>query len=259
MPFKPRILVTNDDGISSHGIKALIEVAAQYGEVTVIAPDKPMSGVGHSITMRNPITVEQVFQYNGIPSWKCSGTPVDCVKFALSRIMRGKPDLIVSGINHGSNASINALYSGTVAAALEGCIEGISSLAFSLTAWEENADLTVSKKVAAHIIKKTLETELPRGVMLNVNVPEVNGNQFKGIRLCKQAKVYWHEKFIDDVDTNGNKVFWLTGDFFHDDDQEDTDQWALENNFASVVPIQIDLTAHKMIPLLKNFEHDEKI
>ena len=214
MSYKPKILVTNDDGITSNGILALIETAAQFGEVTVVAPDKPMSGVGHSITMRNPIYAEEVFLFKGISAWKCSGTPVDCVKFALAKIMKGKPDLVVSGINHGSNASINALYSGTVAAALEGCIEGISSLAFSLTAWEENADLTLCRKVAAHVIGKTLENELPRSVMLNVNVPELDLPDFKGIRICKQAKVYWHEKFIEDVDQHGNKVFWLSGRFF---------------------------------------------
>jgi len=251
---KPNILVTNDDGISSPGIKSLIEVTGKYGNLTVIAPDKPMSGVGHAITMRKPIIIEAVTHYNGISSWKCSGTPVDCVKFGLANILKEKPQLVVSGINHGSNASINALYSGTVAAAIEGCLEGISSIAFSLTNWEEDADMTITKKVVKHVIEKVLEHDLPKGILLNVNVPDVAEKDFKGIMICRQARIYWHERFIEEVDDDGNKMYWLSGEFSHNDKREDTDQWAIENNYAAIVPLQIDLTAHHLISHFKKFE-----
>lgn len=254
MKSKPLIFVTNDDGINSPGIRALVEVVSEFGNLTIVAPDKPMSGIGHAITMRNPITVDEVSNFNGIASYKCSGTPVDCVKFGLANILSQKPDILVSGINHGSNSSINAFYSGTVAAAIEGTLEGISSVAFSIASWDENSDLTVCKKVVRHVISILAENILPEGITLNINIPDINESKFMGIMVCRQAKVYWHEKFVEDIDITGKQIFWLTGDFSHDDDRQDTDQWALENNYAAIVPIQVDLTAHHILSQFKKFE-----
>jgi 5'-nucleotidase len=251
---KPLIFVTNDDGIDAPGIAALIEVAKKFGRVFVIAPSKPQSGVSHAITIREPVFTEKVDLYPGIEAHKCSGTPVDCVKFGITKLLGVKPDLVVSGINHGSNASINVLYSGTIAAAMEGIIEGVPSVGFSFNRWEPTDDLELCKMVAGQVISAVLNDPLPEGILLNVNIPDIPAEEFKGIKICRQAKAYWLEEYIEVSSTNGHNCFMLAGEFLTNDDRDNTDLWALANNYASVVPIKLDITAHSVIPTLLNME-----
>lgn len=241
------ILVTNDDGITAPGIRALIEAVSPLGKIVVVAPDSPQSGKGHAITIGVPLRLDQVDIFEGIEAWQCSGTPVDCVKLARDKILRRKPDICVSGINHGANHSINIIYSGTMSAAMEAAIEGIPSIGFSYLDYSFDADFTLSKKVAARLTQKVLEGGLPAGTLFNVNIPVINGDQeFKGIKICRQAHAKWVEEFDERMDPRGRKYYWLTGEFKNMDQGEDTDVWALENNYASLVPVQFDLTHYKL-------------
>ena len=247
-----RILITNDDGITAPGLRALVEVARDFGEVTVVAPDKPQSGMGHAITIAEPLrlySTREVFE--SAVAYQCSGTPVDCVKLAVDKVFdKEPPDLVLSGINHGSNASINILYSGTLSAAMEAAIEGIQSAGFSLLDYSWDADFTAAKHYVRKIIRRMIERPLPPRVFLNVNIPKGPLSALKGIRVCRQAHAKWEEDFIERVDPNGRKYYWLTGVFTNFDEGEDTDQWALEHGYVSVVPVQFDLTAHHSISLL---------
>lgn len=246
--IKPLILVTNDDGISAPGIAALVEVMKTLGDVVVVAPDKAQSGMGHAITINSTLRIQKVKIYGVKEEYSCSGTPVDCVKFAVNKIMHRKPDLLVSGINHGTNMSINVIYSGTMSAAVEGAIEGIPAIGFSLSDHTIDADFTASKKVVKNIASKVLQNGLPAGVCLNVNIPKLNFELIKGIKVCRQAKATWIEKFDERMDPNGQPYYWLTGKFENFDTKEkDTDIWALENNYVSIVPTQFDMTAHQAI------------
>jgi 5'-nucleotidase len=241
------ILVTNDDGITAPGIRALIEAVSPLGKIVVVAPDSPQSGKGHAITIGVPLRLDQVDIFEGIEAWQCSGTPVDCVKLARDKILRRKPDICVSGINHGANHSINIIYSGTMSAAMEAAIEGIPSIGFSYLDYSFDADFTLPKKVAARLTQKVLEAGLPAGTLFNVNIPVINGDQeFKGIKICRQAHAKWVEEFDERMDPRGRKYYWLTGEFKNMDQGEDTDVWALENNYASLVPVQFDLTHYKL-------------
>ncbi len=245
---KPLILVTNDDGISAPGIAALVEVMKTLGDVVVVAPDKAQSGMGHAITINSTLRIQKVKIYGVKEEYSCTGTPVDCVKFAVNKIMHRKPDLLVSGINHGTNMSINVIYSGTMSAAVEGAIEGIPAIGFSLSDHTIDADFTASKKVVKSIAAKVLQNGLPAGVCLNVNIPKLNYDLIKGIKVCRQAKATWIEKFDERIDPNGQAYYWLTGKFENFDSKEkDTDVWALENNYVSIVPTQFDMTAHHTI------------
>lgn len=258
MKENPLIFVTNDDGIEAPGIAALVDVAKIFGRVFVIAPSRPMSGVSHAITIREPVYTEKVDIYPGTEAHKCSGTPVDCVKFGITQLLKVKPDLVISGINHGSNASINVLYSGTLAAAMEGIIEGVPSIGFSFNRWEPTDELDLCKMVAEQVIRSVLNNPLPEGILLNVNIPDVLGDKFKGIKICRQAKAYWQEQYVEVNSTNGHTSFMLAGEFLTNDDSNDTDLWALTNNYASVVPIKLDITAHSVIPILLNLENINK-
>ncbi len=241
------ILVTNDDGITAPGIRALIEAVSPLGKIVVVAPDSPQSGKGHAITIGVPLRLDQVDIFEGIEAWQCSGTPVDCVKLARDKILHRKPDICVSGINHGANHSINIIYSGTMSAAMEAAIEGIPSIGFSNLDYGFAADFTLSKKVAAELTQKVLEGKLPAGTLFNVNIPVISeGKEFRGIKICRQANAKWVEEFDERRDPRGRKYFWLTGEFKNMDQGEDTDVWALENNYASLVPVQFDLTHYKL-------------
>ena len=252
----PLILVTNDDGITSPGITALTEAVKELGNVVVVAPDKPQSGVGHSITINSPTLRIQKIKLQEIKNaYSVSGTPVDCVKIALYKILKQKPDICVSGINHGSNVSLNVIYSGTMAATIEGAIEGIPSVGFSLMDDSMDADFSASKNIVKIITAKLLCKGLPPGVCLNVNIPPVQISQLKGIKICRQAKAKWIEKFEERKNVTGESYFWLTGEFkSFDRKKKDTDMWAVQNNFVSVVPVQLDLTNHKMISELKQWK-----
>lgn len=242
---KPLILVTNDDGIVAPGIKALVEVAAELGDVFVVAPDSPQSGKGHAITLNDPVRVRKVNQFDDIPAMECSGTPVDCVKLAKNYLLKDKEiDLCVSGINHGANSSINILYSGTMSAAMEASLEGIDSIGFSLLDFSFEADFSGAKKIAKKIMQDVLDKKLQKCKLLNVNIPAVPYENIKGIKVCRQAKGNWVEEFQVGRDPRGHRYFWLTGEFALNDSGEDTDIWALEHNYVSVVPSGFDLTKH---------------
>ena len=246
--YKPLILVTNDDGVTAPGIVALIEVMKTLGDVVIVAPDKAQSGMGHAITINSTIRINKIKIYGVKAEYSCTGTPVDCVKFAVNKIMHRKPDLCVSGVNHGTNMSINVIYSGTMSAAVEGAIEGIPAIGFSLSDNSIDADFTASKKIIKNITQKVLKNGLPEGVCLNVNIPKLDYELIKGIKICRQAKAVWIEKFDERHDPNGQPYYWLTGKFQNFDIKEnDTDIWALENGYVSVVPTQFDMTAHKVI------------
>jgi len=250
---KPTILVVNDDGVTAPGIKALIEAVRDLGRVVVVAPDSPQSGMGHAITIGSPLRMDKVDIHEGIESYSCSGTPVDCVKLAVNKILKGKkPDLCVSGINHGLNNSINILYSGTMSAAVEGAIESIPSIGFSLDDYTLQADFSHCIKYVKAIAKQVLENGLPPATLLNVNFP--NGPHIKGVKICRQANAKWAEEFDERFDPYKRPYYWLTGVFQVNDNGEETDCWALEHNYVSVVPVQFDMTAHHAIPLLNSWQ-----
>ncbi|WP_129717938.1 5'/3'-nucleotidase SurE [Pedobacter sp. SYP-B3415] len=249
---QPNILVVNDDGITAPGIRHLIEVAQELGRVVVVAPDGPQSGMGHAITIGKPLRFDKVDLYEGVEMYKCSGTPVDCVKLAVNKIFKGKkPDLCVSGINHGLNSSINVIYSGTMSAAVEGGIESIPSVGFSLDDFTQQADFSHCRKFVKLVCEQVLEHGLPERTLLNVNFPK--GAGIKGLKVCRQANAKWAEEFDERKDPYERPYYWLTGVFQNLDKGEDTDVWALDHGFASVVPVQFDLTAHHAIPILNSW------
>ncbi|HPF11061.1 MAG TPA: 5'/3'-nucleotidase SurE [Flavobacteriaceae bacterium] len=246
---KPLILVTNDDGITAPGIRTLIEVMNEIGEVLVVAPDSPQSGMGHAITVNDTLFCDKVIVEKNAPQmeYSCSGTPVDCVKLAVNEIMKRKPDLCVSGINHGSNSSINVIYSGTMSAAVEAGTMGIPSIGFSLLDYSLDANFEPVKPFVKKLALECLENGLPKGVVLNVNFPKLAEKEIKGVKVCRQAKAHWIENFEERRNPLGRRYYWLTGEFINEDKGEDTDEWALKNGFVSVVPVQFDLTAHHAI------------
>jgi len=251
------ILVTNDDGITAPGIRALIEVMNKLGKVVVVAPDSVQSGMGHAVTIHSTLYLDEIKIDDGPQTeYKSNGTPVDCVKLAISEVLERKPDLIVSGINHGANSSINVIYSGTMSAAVEGGIEGIPSIGFSLLDYHWDADLTAPKHYAEIIARKVLQTGLPKGVVLNVNIPKLPLQDIKGIKVGRQAHAKWVEAFDKRTNPHGREYYWLTGGFKNFDQGTDTDIYALENGYVSIVPVQYDMTAHTWIDNLKNLEED---
>lgn len=247
-----KILITNDDGIAAPGIKALTEVMYELGEIYIIAPDSAQSGMGHAITINNTLELKHIPGFLSTNNaYSCSGTPVDCVKMGIHEIMKTKPDLCVSGINHGSNSSINVIYSGTMSAAVEGGIEGIPSIGFSLCDYSWDANFENIKPYIKRIAMEVLEKGLPEGVILNVNFPK--SNNIKGIKICRQAKAAWEEEFDKRTNPMGKEYYWLTGKFVNHDHGEDTDEWALANNYISIVPVHFDLTAYQAIQQLNSW------
>lgn len=251
----PLILVVNDDGINAPGIQALTSVAQEFGEVVVVAPNKPQSGMGHAITLDSTLHLKEVTT-EGVKAFSCSGTPVDCVKIAVNKLLDRKPDLIVSGINHGSNSSINVIYSGTMSAALEGALEGIPSIGFSLLNHSVEADFTAAKHYAKKIIRQLLKENHTKNLCLNVNIPNLKTDLIAGIKVCRQAKGNWEENYDERTDPMGRKYYWLTGKFVLEDDGTDTDEWALANSFVSVVPVQPDVTDYPLLNDLKSLENE---
>jgi 5'-nucleotidase len=238
----PVILITNDDGITAPGIRNLVEAVKDLGKIVVVAPDKPQSGMGHAITIGHPLRLVQTDTFNGLESYQCNGTPVDCVKLAVDKVLHRKPDLCLSGINHGANHSINVIYSGTMSAAVEAGIESIPSIGFSLLDYSIEANFAGARHYARVLVQEMLKKTLDKHMILNVNFPAVDVNLIKGIRLCRQAYAKYEEDFIERNDPTGRKYYWLTGEFVNFDKGKDTDVWALKNNYVSVVPVQFDLT-----------------
>lgn len=254
MADKPLILITNDDSITAKGIASLVEAMKPLGTILVVAPDRPQSGMGHAITIHSPLRLNKSKQFDGIDSYTCSGTPVDCVKVAIYEVLKRRPDLLVSGINHGSNASTNVLYSGTMSAAVEGAIESIPSIGFSLLSHDPDADFDASVFYAEKIARAVLKNNLQKGVCLNVNIPKGKLNELAGMKICRQGKASWEDSFDKRQDPSGHNYFWLTGKFETSDKGEDTDMWALENKFVSIVPTQFDMTAHHLISQLNEWD-----
>jgi 5'-nucleotidase len=250
---KPLILVSNDDGISSRGIRVLVDLMGELGEVIVVAPNSPQSGMGHAITVGNTLRLDKTDIFGQVPAYECSGTPADCVKLAKHHLLKsGKPDLVVSGINHGSNTSISILYSGTMSAAIEGAIEDLPSVGFSLCDFSSEPDFSHAGQHIQKIALEILNRGLPKGVALNVNIPPKRNENIKGIKICRQARAKWEEQFDERRDPTGRKYFWMTGNFVNFDKGEDNDEWAIANNYISIVPCQYDLTAHHAISILND-------
>lgn len=249
---RPLILITNDDGDTANGIQVLTRLMMQLGDVVVMAPDGPRSGQSNAITVSHPLRYTKIEEREGLVRYKSNGTPTDCVKLALHDILDRKPDLLVSGINHGSNAAINIIYSGTMGAVLEGCENGITSIGFSICDHSYNADFSKFERFIIQIATETLKNGLPYGVCLNVNAPM---GEIKGVKIARQCRGNWTEEYAKRLDPQGRTYFWLTGYFKnHEPDARDTDEWALTNGFVSVVPSKIDMTDYDMLKSLKNWE-----
>jgi len=255
MKKKPTILISNDDGITALGIRTLVEVAKKFGNVVVVAPDSPQSAQGHSITIEDPIRIHPSDIFGSdVQAYECTGTPVDCIKLAKNVVLKDqKIDLCLSGINHGSNASTNVIYSGTMSAAMEAAMEGIPAIGFSLLDFAADADFSAARKFAEQIVANALSNGLGETLLLNVNIPKLPTEEIKGIKICRQAKGYWSEDFQKGTDPMGRDYYWLTGKYIYQDEGEDSDIWALENGYISIVPIMYDLTQHAALSSLDHF------
>ena len=253
MAKKPLILVTNDDGYHAPGIRALTEVALEFGRVIKIAPNKPQSGMGHAITINSTLRIDKMPVEGDYDGYECSGTPVDCVKMALDVILDETPDLVISGINHGSNASINVIYSGTMSAALEGYIEGVPSIGFSLLDHSVDADFEPAKHYVRQVLTMVL-SQPKTNFCLNVNIPKLPLEMIQGVKFCRQAHAKWQEEFDKRKDPSGNDYYWLTGHFVpFEEHKEDTDLHALQNGFVSIVPVSYDFTNYSTLDELKTW------
>lgn len=252
MNRKPLILVTNDDGYQAKGIVSLTEAMRDLGEVIVFAPDSHRSGMSSAISTSNPLRARLHRKEENLTVYTCNGTPVDCVKLALNEFVDRKPDLLVSGINHGSNAGISVIYSGTMGAAIEGCIFDIPSIGFSLCDFTPDADFSFTMEIARKLAAKVIEEGLPRGICLNVNVP---AGEVKAIRVTTQTHGKWVNEYHRSKDGSGRDVFWMTGNFENREEENDnSDEWALVNGYAAIVPVKIDMTAHDFLPQLKEWK-----
>ncbi|MDR1763932.1 MAG: 5'/3'-nucleotidase SurE [Dysgonamonadaceae bacterium] len=251
---KPLILITNDDGIQAKGINKLIEAVRELGELVVVAPDSHRSGMSSAITALTPLRANLVKKEENLTVYACTGTPVDCIKLGLNELLDNRrPDLIISGINHGSNAAVCVIYSGTIGAALEGCIAGIPSLGVSLTNHSPEADFTQAAELGRIIAERVLEEGLPKGVCLNLNVPDVQ--KVRGLKVCTQTKGYWTKEYMPAKDAVGKTVYWLTGEFFNEEPyNKQSDEWALSQGYAALVPLQVDMTAYEFMKSIPNWE-----
>ena len=254
MSNKPLILVTNDDGISAPGIRALISIMNEIGKVVVVAPNSPQSAMGHAITINSTLQCSKIKIDDGPQEeYSCSGTPADCVKLGINEILKKKPDLCVSGINHGSNASINVIYSGTMSAAIEASVRGVPAIGFSLLDYSLKANFNPTKNIIKTITIKALSEGIPARTALNVNFPNLDQSEIKGIKVCNQANTYWIEKFDKRTNPQGREYYWLTGEFINNDKSEESDEWALKNGYVSVVPVKHDLTNYEVIGKIKSW------
>jgi 5'-nucleotidase len=248
------ILLTNDDGLYAGGLKTLLEVMEEFGKVILISTLESMSGMSQALTVKTPLRVKLLEENDKHRIYTCNGTPTDSIKLAINQLLERPPDWVVSGINHGSNASVSVLYSGTMAAAIEGCLYGISSVGFSLNNFSPTADFSVCKKYIRIVMKKVASQPLPPGICLNINIPAAKKNEIKGIRVCRQSRGNWKEEFEKRKDPMGKTYYWLTGIFMnHEPEAVDTDEWAIANNYVSIVPVTVDMTAHWYIDKLKEF------
>lgn len=256
--MKQHILISNDDGINAKGLRALIEVASYFGDVTVVAPEVGMSGMSHAITMTTPLILRTIKQSEGVNVYACQGTPVDCVKIAMDYLMKEPPTLILSGINHGSNSNMSVIYSGTMGAALEGAMYGIPSIGFSILTHSAKADFTACKKIAKSIIQKVLNENKNPFLCLNVNIPTISYEEIRGIKVCKQAMGCWYEDFEKNTNPRGTDYFWLTGSFKPNDCSDiENDENYLADNYVTIVPIKADMTDYKQLSNMQDWKFDK--
>jgi 5'-nucleotidase len=239
------ILLTNDDGLYAAGLKTLLEVMEEFGKVVLVSTMESQSGMSQALTVKTPLRVKLLEENDKHRIYACNGTPTDSVKLAVNQLLERTPDYVAAGINHGANASVSVLYSGTMAAAIEGCLYGISSVGFSLNSFSPTADFSVCIDYIRIVMKKMALEPLPAGVCLNVNIPAIPKDEVKGIKICRQSKGNWKEEFEKRKDPMGKTYYWLSGIFQnHEPEAEDTDEWAIRNKYVSVVPVTVDMTAH---------------
>lgn len=248
---KPFVLISNDDGVYASGLQALIEIIRPFAEILVVAPLEGQSGMSHAITVKSPLHIKSIKKETDLEVFAVNGTPVDCVKIAINQIITKKPDVILSGINHGTNSSVSVFYSGTMGAAMEGCLNGIPSAGFSLDDYSQEADFSQLNSYVLDIFNILLQKKLPENVCLNVNFPAKR--KIEGLKITRQAQGRWVEKFIEWKHPHSGKYFWLAGDFVNfEPNATDTDEWAIKNGFVSVLPLKVDITDYKAIDILKN-------
>ena len=246
------ILLTNDDGLYATGLKTLLGVMEEFGKVVLVSTTESMSGMSQALTVKTPLRIKLLDEDERHRIYACNGTPTDSVKLAINQLLDRFPDWVVSGINHGANASVSVLYSGTMAAAIEGCLYGIDSVGFSLNSFSTSADFSACPEYIRLVMRNVTDEPLPAGVCLNVNIPAVPRDEIRGVRICRQASGNWREEFEKRKDPMGKNYYWLTGVFHnHEPEAEDTDEWALANNYVSVVPVSVDMTAHWFVDKLK--------
>lgn len=246
--YRPLFLITNDDSIEAPGISVLAECAAGFGDVYIVAPAQPHSGQSAALTVGAPLRIKEIAGgSDGVRRFTVNGTPVDCVKLALHAIVPRKPDFLLSGINHGSNSGTAITYSGTMGAVLEGCMEGIPSVGFSLLHHSMKADFSLSKQFVADIIAEVVRKGLPDGMCLNVNIPARVVPE--GIKVCRAARGHWSEEYKRYLDPNGNPFYWLTGRFVNGEPEAtDTDEYWLDRRYISIVPVTPD---QSYVPAIK--------
>ncbi|MBN2667687.1 MAG: 5'/3'-nucleotidase SurE [Bacteroidales bacterium] len=255
MAKKPLILISNDDGYQAKGLKVLIEAARPFGRLLVVAPDKGESGMSHAISIKHPLRLTKQHEEQDLSIYSINGTPVDAVKIALNQIVDEKPALLLSGVNHGSNASISVIYSGTLGAAREGCLNGVPSVGFSLLNHDKDADFSMLEGYLPQMIKQALEHGLADQTFLNINFPDVKTNEIKGVKVCRKTKGVWKEEYEKRVDPHGGEYYWLTGSFNNfEPNADDTDEWALARNYIAVVPTQIDTTSYQELENIRKWD-----
>jgi 5'-nucleotidase len=258
MNNRPLILISNDDGFQAKGINSLVNMIEDLGDIVVCAPDGPRSGFSCAFSATTPLMLRLQQQREGVQVWSCNGTPVDCVKMALAELVPRRPDMVIGGINHGDNASVNAHYSGTMGVTLEGCMKYIPSVAFSLCDHDDDADFSPMQPYIRTITAKVLTDGLPIGVCLNVNFPLTQhltpNTPYKGIRVCRMAKGTWSSEVVKCHHPRGYDYWWMVGRYQNDEPEaDDTDNWALAHGYIAITPTQIDLTAYGAIELIKDW------
>lgn len=254
---KPLILVVNDDGYEAKGLEAMVEIAKTFGEVVVVVPDRAQSATSHAITMNVPLRVNLYKTIDGVPYWRTNGTPTDCMKLGEKVVLKGRQiDLVLSGINHGSNSSVSLLYSGTMAAAIEATFDNIPAVGISLQDYSADADFTACVHYGKIIVRQVLEKGIPPYISLNVNFPKVPLEDIKGIKITRQTKGYWHEDMEEHIDAMGRKYYWLSGYLVNTDNKEDSCEWALQHNYISIQPVQVDMTAYEAMKDIKFLEDE---
>lgn len=252
MKERPLLLLSNDDGINAKGIRELIKTLRPVADLIVVAPDGPRSGASGAITSEHPLRCTKVQQEPGLIIYKCSGTPVDCVKLALHGFMPRTPDLVIGGINHGDNSSVNVHYSGTMGVVIEGCLKGIPSVGFSLCNHAPDADFTPTLPYVRRIVEEVLQNGLPKGTCLNVNFPDTQ--ELKGVRICRQTDGLWVNEFEKASHPRGGNYYWLTGNYQNNEPEaEESDHWALSHDYVAITPTQIDVTAYALIDKLNHW------